>query len=134
MLIRIQETRSLALENDKKNTWLAVEERVGNQMKSILADRSRNEATVEQHNYCISRICISCLSGLQYAVCTNCCSGLDMSRFYKGPATPHPPVYDLYGVVNHHGSLMGGHYTAYARCLNKYDTTEVLKGMFFHKF
>ena len=28
-------------------------------------------------------------------------------------------VYDLYGVVNHHGSLYGGHYTAY--CLNFLD-------------
>jgi len=27
-----------------------------------------------------------------------------------------PPIYDLYGVVNHSGSLLGGHYTASARC------------------
>jgi ubiquitin C-terminal hydrolase len=28
-------------------------------------------------------------------------------------------IYDLYGVINHHGSLYGGHYTAY--CLNFLD-------------
>lgn len=28
-------------------------------------------------------------------------------------------IYDLYGVVNHHGSLYGGHYTAY--CQNFLD-------------
>ena len=29
-------------------------------------------------------------------------------------------LYDLYGVVNHHGSLYGGHYTAYCQnFLNK---------------
>ena len=25
-------------------------------------------------------------------------------------------MYELYGVINHHGGLLGGHYTAYARC------------------
>ena len=28
-------------------------------------------------------------------------------------------VYDLYGIVNHSGSLYGGHYTA--DCMNPYD-------------
>jgi hypothetical protein len=40
-----------------------------------------------------------------------------MSRFthsHKDGAPP--PIYDLYGVVNHMGLLLGGHYTAYARC------------------
>lgn len=27
--------------------------------------------------------------------------------------SPHPPVYDLIGVSNHHGSLNGGHYIAH---------------------
>ena len=27
-----------------------------------------------------------------------------------------PPIYDLYGVANHHGLLIGGHYTSYVRC------------------
>lgn len=26
-----------------------------------------------------------------------------------------PQRYDLYGIVNHYGALMGGHYTAYVR-------------------
>lgn len=26
------------------------------------------------------------------------------------------PIYDLFGVVNHHGLLIGGHYTSYVRC------------------
>lgn len=42
--------------------------------------------------------------------------GLDLSRHLI--ATPEqPPVYDLYAVSNHYGSMGGGHYTAYA--LNK---------------
>ncbi|KAK7102274.1 ubiquitin carboxyl-terminal hydrolase 19-like [Littorina saxatilis] len=52
--------------------------------------------------------------------------GLDMSQFAmtaQGGAHPHP-IYDLYGVVNHHGVLLGGHYTSYARCA---DLTTPLK-------
>ena len=42
--------------------------------------------------------------------------GLDLSPHLI--ATPEqPPVYDLYAVSNHYGSMGGGHYTAYA--LNK---------------
>jgi len=42
--------------------------------------------------------------------------GLDLSRHLI--ATPEqPPIYDLYAVSNHYGSMGGGHYTAYA--LNK---------------
>ena len=41
-----------------------------------------------------------------------------MSRFAMGAHRPGDPapVYDLYGVVNHHGGILGGHYTSYARC------------------
>ncbi|KAH9496379.1 Ubiquitin carboxyl-terminal hydrolase 19 [Bulinus truncatus] len=42
--------------------------------------------------------------------------GLDMSPYCHGlkPSEPHP-IYDLYGVANHHGLLIGGHYTSYVR-------------------
>lgn len=48
-----------------------------------------------------------------------------MSHFYVGnrPANEPPPVYDLYGVINHFGSILGGHYTAFAR------TTDVHGGV-----
>jgi len=52
-----------------------------------------------------------------------------MNRFYAGPKLPQIPLYDLYGVVNHHGSLLGGHYTAYARCLDQYDSSVTEIGM-----
>jgi ubiquitin carboxyl-terminal hydrolase 4/11/15 len=42
--------------------------------------------------------------------------GLDLSRHLICPPN-QPPVYDLYAVSNHYGSMGGGHYTAYA--LNK---------------
>ena len=44
--------------------------------------------------------------------------GLDLSQYYLGkrPSDEPPPIYDLYGVVNHHGGILGGHYTAFARC------------------
>lgn len=42
--------------------------------------------------------------------------GLDLSNHIIGPSTT-APIYDLYAVSNHYGSLGGGHYTAYA--LNK---------------
>ena len=40
-----------------------------------------------------------------------------MDRFYVGnrPANEPPPIYDLYGVINHYGGILGGHYTSYAR-------------------
>lgn len=47
-----------------------------------------------------------------------------MSSFYTGPPTEHSLIYDLYGVTNHHGGLMGGHYTAFARCLNADNSTQ----------
>ncbi|XP_055883990.1 ubiquitin carboxyl-terminal hydrolase 19-like isoform X1 [Biomphalaria glabrata] len=42
--------------------------------------------------------------------------GLDMSPFCQGlKASDQRPIYDLYGVANHHGLLIGGHYTSYVR-------------------
>jgi ubiquitin C-terminal hydrolase len=40
--------------------------------------------------------------------------GLDLTRFVRSPQR-EPPDYDLFAVANHHGSLWGGHYTAYCR-------------------
>jgi ubiquitin carboxyl-terminal hydrolase 4/11/15 len=40
--------------------------------------------------------------------------GLDMSQYVLG-ASNVPPIYDLFAVSNHYGSMGGGHYTAYAR-------------------
>eukprot|EP01116_Phalansterium_solitarium_P021569 TRINITY_DN6764_c0_g1_i2.p1 TRINITY_DN6764_c0_g1~~TRINITY_DN6764_c0_g1_i2.p1 ORF type:complete len:536 (-),score=227.09 TRINITY_DN6764_c0_g1_i2:174-1781(-) len=46
---------------------------------------------------------------------------LDLSAYVKGPIDPAaPPLYDLFAVSNHYGSLGGGHYTAYAK--NKNDS------------
>ncbi|ELR25343.1 Ubiquitin carboxylterminal hydrolase 15, putative [Acanthamoeba castellanii str. Neff] len=39
---------------------------------------------------------------------------LDLSPHVLGPVST-PPVYELYAVSNHYGSLGGGHYTAYAK-------------------
>ncbi|XP_015784406.1 ubiquitin carboxyl-terminal hydrolase 19 [Tetranychus urticae] len=43
---------------------------------------------------------------------------LDMTE-YCCPNSPQvsqqKPIYDLYAVINHHGGMFGGHYTAYAR-------------------
>lgn len=39
-----------------------------------------------------------------------------MSPFCQGlKASDQRPIYDLYGVANHHGLLIGGHYTSYVR-------------------
>lgn len=40
-------------------------------------------------------------------------TGLDITRFIEG--SKEAAIYDLCGVVNHYGALMGGHYTAFAR-------------------
>lgn len=58
-------------------------------------------------------------------------SGLDLSNAVKGPQEV-PPVYDLYAVSNHFGSLGGGHYVAYAKNKNdknwyKFDDSSVSK-------
>jgi ubiquitin carboxyl-terminal hydrolase 4/11/15 len=39
---------------------------------------------------------------------------LDLSAYVQGPQEV-PPVYELYAVSNHYGSLGGGHYTAYGK-------------------
>ncbi|XP_059166699.1 ubiquitin carboxyl-terminal hydrolase 19-like isoform X2 [Physella acuta] len=42
--------------------------------------------------------------------------GLDMTPFCHGLKPNEPPaIYDLYGVANHHGLLIGGHYTSYVK-------------------
>ena len=45
-----------------------------------------------------------------------------MGPFIKSNSTPYsgnhlqqPIIYDLYGVVNHYGTMGGGHYTAYCK-------------------
>lgn len=48
---------------------------------------------------------------------------LDLGQFYCGPSCPSgSPTYDLYAVINHHGSILGGHYTSFARLVNQYNT------------
>jgi len=42
--------------------------------------------------------------------------GLDLSPYLT--QEDGPAVYDLYGVINHHGGILGGHYTAFARCVD----------------
>lgn len=43
-------------------------------------------------------------------------SDLDLTSFMSGPLQPDcRPRFDLYAVVNHFGTVGGGHYTAYAR-------------------
>jgi ubiquitin C-terminal hydrolase len=39
---------------------------------------------------------------------------LDLSKYVQG-YNPHQYVYDLYGVCNHSGGVMGGHYTAFVK-------------------
>ena len=58
-----------------------------------------------------------------------------MGQFYIGnrPSNEPPPIYDLYGVINHHGDILGGHYTAYGRCPdpNNSNKNELGKGKMF---
>ena len=56
---------------------------------------------------------------------------LDLTDYIKGPQNV-PPVYQLYAVSNHYGSLGGGHYTAYGKNRMdgkwyKYDDSHVSK-------
>uniref|UniRef100_A0A8D2PIQ9 ubiquitinyl hydrolase 1 n=1 Tax=Zosterops lateralis melanops TaxID=1220523 RepID=A0A8D2PIQ9_ZOSLA len=47
-------------------------------------------------------------------------SGLDMTpHVVKRSQNPEDYIYDLYAVCNHHGTMQGGHYTAY--CKNSVD-------------
>uniref|UniRef100_A0A8C5IEV8 ubiquitinyl hydrolase 1 n=1 Tax=Junco hyemalis TaxID=40217 RepID=A0A8C5IEV8_JUNHY len=45
--------------------------------------------------------------------------GLDMPTLCLPPGCPRDHLYDLYAVCNHHGSMQGGHYTAF--CCNALD-------------
>lgn len=49
---------------------------------------------------------------------------LDLNPYVCKPTSDEdgPPIYDLYGVVNHEGGIFGGHYTSFARCLDPLDT------------
>ena len=45
-----------------------------------------------------------------------------MSNFFSAHGLSQKdqsPLYDLYGVVNHYGGILGGHYTSFVRCVNK---------------
>jgi ubiquitin C-terminal hydrolase len=41
--------------------------------------------------------------------------GLDLTEFVSGYHSPPFYLYDLYGIVYHHGNMQGGHYTASVR-------------------
>uniref|UniRef100_T1J592 ubiquitinyl hydrolase 1 n=1 Tax=Strigamia maritima TaxID=126957 RepID=T1J592_STRMM len=49
---------------------------------------------------------------------------LDLTPYHCGPleADNQPPIYDLYAVINHHGTILGGHYTAFARLVSQNNT------------
>ncbi|XP_072023222.1 ubiquitin carboxyl-terminal hydrolase 19-like [Amphiura filiformis] len=47
--------------------------------------------------------------------------GLDLTPYCHGYKGGIPPVYDLYGVINHHGGILGGHYTSFARLPSRED-------------
>ena len=58
-----------------------------------------------------------------------------MGRFYIGnrPANEPPPIYDLYGVINHYGGILGGHYTAYSRTPDTHNSNVDEQGTYFNK-
>jgi len=55
-------------------------------------------------------------------------SNLDLSKYVEG-YNPESYIYDLYGICNHSGSSLGGHYTAYVKNFNnkwyEYNDTNV---------
>ena len=50
-------------------------------------------------------------------------SGLDILPFCAAEYG-QKPVYDLYAVVNHFGSMIGGHYTADVRLCDEFDSSK----------
>ncbi|KAK3877709.1 hypothetical protein Pcinc_017596 [Petrolisthes cinctipes] len=48
--------------------------------------------------------------------------GLNLQPYMSVEPEDGPATYDLFGVINHMGRLLGGHYTAYARLLATQDT------------
>lgn len=46
--------------------------------------------------------------------------GLDLSPYCHG-SHGTPLIYDLYGVINHHGGILGGHYTSFGRLASTAD-------------
>uniref|UniRef100_A0A0K2TJB5 Ubiquitin carboxyl-terminal hydrolase n=1 Tax=Lepeophtheirus salmonis TaxID=72036 RepID=A0A0K2TJB5_LEPSM len=42
-------------------------------------------------------------------------SNFDLTQFLSGPMPDSRPRFDLYGVVNHFGSVCGGHYTSFTK-------------------
>ena len=44
-----------------------------------------------------------------------------MSPFLGSACRPGEAIYDLYSVINHHGNILGGHYTAYGCCSDDGD-------------
>ncbi|XP_068242190.1 ubiquitin carboxyl-terminal hydrolase 19-like [Palaemon carinicauda] len=50
--------------------------------------------------------------------------GLNVQPYMSRKPEDGPAIYDLYGVINHMGRLLGGHYTAYARTVAKHDTRQ----------
>ena len=44
-------------------------------------------------------------------------NNLNLSKYVKG-YNPETYIYDLYGICNHHGGSLGGHYTAYIKNSN----------------
>ena len=45
-----------------------------------------------------------------------CFRNLNMSPYFGQNSHDCEAVYDLYSVINHHGDILGGHYTAYGCC------------------
>lgn len=50
--------------------------------------------------------------------------GLNLRPYMSGEPEDGPTIYDLYGVINHMGRLLGGHYTSYARLVAKHDSRQ----------